>query len=69
MYFVVISKSRRIATKRAAGRSCFRPAAAPIDQVHAATPAKYRAGLPPDRLIVQHRDPASPAASSAELCS
>jgi hypothetical protein len=30
---------------------------------------RYRAGLPPDHLMVEHRTPALRAASSAELCS
>ena len=30
---------------------------------------RYRAGLPPDHLMVEHRAPAPRAASSAELCS
>ena len=30
---------------------------------------RYRAGLPPDHLTVEHGAPAPRAASSAELCS
>jgi hypothetical protein len=30
---------------------------------------RYRAGLPPEDLMVEHRAPAPHAASSAELCS
>ena len=30
---------------------------------------RYRAGLPPEDLMVEHRAPALRAASSAELCS
>jgi hypothetical protein len=29
---------------------------------------RYRAGLPPDHLMVEHRAPAPRAASGAELC-
>jgi len=84
-----MSKSRRIAAKRAAGSSSFRPAAAQIDQLRAATRAesslfnaaantrnletlseqmyrRYRAGLPPEDFMVEHRTPAPHATSSAE---
>jgi hypothetical protein len=87
-----MTMSRRTAVKRAAGSSSFRPAAAQIDQLHAAIRAKsswfnaaavacnletlfermyrrYRAGLPPEDLMVEHRAPALHAASSAKLCS
>jgi hypothetical protein len=87
-----MTMSRRTAAKRTAGSSSFRPAAAQIDQLHAATRAKsswfnaaavarnletrfeqmyrrYRAGLPPDHLMVEHRAPALHRASSAKLCS
>jgi hypothetical protein len=40
VYSVAVSKSRRTAAKRAAGSSSFRPAAAQIDQLRAATRAK-----------------------------
>lgn len=92
VYSAAMSKSRRTAAKRAAGSSSLRPAAAQIDQLHAATRAKsslfnaaavtcnletlseqmyrrYRASLPPDHLMMEHRAPAQQAASSAELCS
>jgi hypothetical protein len=87
-----MTKPRCSAAKRAAGSSSFRPAAAQIDQLHAAARAKssrfnaaavtrnletlfeqmyrgYRAGLPPDHLMVEHRTAAPHAASSAELWS
>jgi hypothetical protein len=86
-----MSKSRCIAAKRMPRSSSFRPAAAQIDQPHAATRAKssqfsgaavtgnletllvqmyprYRAGLPPDHLMVEHRALALHGALSPELC-
>jgi hypothetical protein len=55
VYCVAMSKSRRTAAKGGAGSSSFRPAAAQIDQLNAATRAKSSLFMPRQSLATSKR--------------